>query len=107
MIRLRSMFDVLFSALDPKCPMCSARRLRWVQFVRATQVIDGRRRPTSWSDHECARCTSRLRCDTQTGQWFHVEEREWLAMANDPIERLEDVELEAVEIKRARNTKTR
>lgn len=95
------MFDVLFSALDPRCPVCDARRLRWVQFVRATHVVDGRRTPTSWSYHECSRCHSRLRCNTQSGQWFHVDEREWLAMASDPIERLEDIELEATEIHRA------
>lgn len=49
------------------CPECGAQALRWVTFLRATVLVDGRRAPDSWSLHECEACGVRLK--DHRGTW--------------------------------------
>ncbi|QDV72745.1 hypothetical protein K2D_09100 [Planctomycetes bacterium K2D] len=43
------------------CPACGQKRLKMVNFVRATIEVDGERAPDAWSYHECEHCNKRFK----------------------------------------------
>jgi hypothetical protein len=57
-----------------KCPACSERGLKSVNFIRATIVIDGRRAPDFWSYYECDRCGAGFKLHHD--EWTRVEAAE-------------------------------
>lgn len=49
---------VVISRRRERCPDCRAKKLRCVQFIRATVIVDGKRAPDFWSYFECESCHS-------------------------------------------------
>ena len=57
-----------------RCPKCSMRGLKSVNFIRATIVINGKRAPDSWSYYVCERCGAAFKL--HHGRWLDVPEDE-------------------------------
>ena len=58
------------------CPSCHQRKLRCLQWVRATIVRDGKRAPDSWSYLLCDSCGARYK--QRLGGDFEIpSEQEW------------------------------
>src|SRR5687768_7758059 len=58
-----------------KCPVCAAKKLRCVQSIRATVLIDGKRAPDSWSYFECEACGAHRKL--HRGELSIVADDEW------------------------------
>jgi transposase-like protein len=68
---------LVFLVRFKRCPSCSQERLKRIQFVRATVLVDGRRAPDSWSYYECGSCGARFR--EQRGEYRSPTAEEWHA----------------------------
>lgn len=58
-----------------RCPACGSKTLRYVQYIRATVLIDGGRAPDSWTYFECETCRSRQK--QHRGTFSVVDDEEW------------------------------
>jgi len=63
----------LFRKNEPTCLRCGEKKLRVVNFIRATVLIDGRRAPDSWTLYQCDGCSARLRRHLD-GHWSEAGE---------------------------------
>lgn len=58
-----------------RCPTCSKQSLKNVQFIRATNLVNGARAPDSWSYLECESCKARFK--EHHGELVASSEEEW------------------------------
>jgi hypothetical protein len=58
-----------------ECPQCGTKKLRCVQLIRATLMVDDKRTPDFWSYHECEACHSRWKM--HRGKFSTVSDNEW------------------------------
>ena len=57
------------------CPQCGQQALRTVNLIKATILVEGVRRPDSWTYHLCESCGARLK--KHRGAWKPATPDEW------------------------------
>lgn len=68
---------ILIRAMRPlPCPSCGHRRLRCINFIKATILVDGKRAPDWWAYYACPSCGAMSK--HHRGQWSAVEDADRL-----------------------------
>ncbi len=72
---LRLLVNWILTADDRRpCPACGQRGLRWVNLIKATILVNGRRAPDCWVYYCCKTCGAGFKL--HRGVWIRVPDEE-------------------------------